>query len=256
MFNVPALLSSSVDDRAAGYAENKSVIRVAQRMGIFDHTQLHARPYQALDAKTRSLDAAWRRWVKEEQLRRIAHLLFIFDTLSLIETATEPLVNPVDVLRIPNGAPDTLWKDAKTAEEWNTALHQYRSASPAACLMDTFQLFNNGVRSHFESPRFNHSDYGPLARLSIIFAFLRGILAVARGEYRSSDGRYQISRMWADDSGPTLTYGETLQLFALALNRVSMMVSDFGVKEMCADLETLVETRLGFRFVVRIGYEE
>lgn len=223
LFNVPAMLSPRISERAAGYAENRRVVEMAQRMGIFSPHELHAKPYHSLNLKARQLDAAWRLWVKHESYRRIAHLLFIFDTLGVIETAAEPVVEPAEILQIPNPAPESIWT-ANSAEEWNAALQQYRPASPEACLEETFQLFADGVRSHFERPYFNKGDFGMFARLSVIFAFLRAILAIARGEYLTSDGKYDISQMWRPSGKcmPTLTYRETLQLMALALNRVSL----------------------------------
>jgi hypothetical protein len=156
------------------------------------------RPHSALYASlilpdlNGSLNTVWKEWIKLETQRRIAWMLYLFDTLSVIETGSIPVLSPKDMAFMPLPAPDCIWQTA-TAEAWQQALMAYSPITLDAAMREHFTSQSTGYATPgFVTPSsmssiLLRSDFGMFGRLVMAISLLRGLLLLAGSNSEAID---------------------------------------------------------------------
>ncbi|KAF8344216.1 uncharacterized protein EI90DRAFT_3028766 [Cantharellus anzutake] len=169
------------------------------------------------------------RWIRYEEYRRTAWLVYLLDFMASLEVAAAPLVSPRDVEHLPVPAPQSAW-GARSAQDW--LRFQYRSEGvpfPLDFIMGKLFDFETEEVDAKSVPLslLDVVDLGPFARLIALITVARGLIEYGEGKSR---GGYVIQR-WVVQGGDAWwsanvfnpdteeTHGRILTIFALALER-------------------------------------
>jgi len=181
MYASPLLLSEFEHARLSGYQQIQKVIYCARSYTKFlESGQPHSRTYSSPLTDNSFLGPGvnthkrWQDWITLETRRRLIWMMYIFDTLSIIETGGEAHLRPSEVSEIPLPVPDTIWQ-AKSSDAWSLALMGYCPTTLRVALTDHFQSPNGGFMAStgFESSSHLNSlllrnDYGSFGRLIMV----------------------------------------------------------------------------------------
>lgn len=186
MFTCPLLFSPVYAQRVLGYEEISMLFPNARAIGLFDPGKPHANiSHRVHDA---DLYKRWKEWINLESTRRIAWMLYLFDTLSIIETGSQAGISFFEVATFPLPVPDTIWQ-AQTAQEWERAMRMCPHTTLNTAMRDHFSTCTSSTTSPpgcETSTDMNtlllRNDFGMFARLIMVVTLLRGLILLAQGD--------------------------------------------------------------------------
>jgi hypothetical protein len=248
LYAAPLLLAPQISQRQEGYVRLGVVINSAKHVDVFNAKEAHYRVCSGLptgddyfSVSEPTLETVWRDWIRQETIRRLAWMLYMFDTLCSLESGIPTSISPPEVAAMPLPASDTVWK-AQSAAEWNQALMAYQPATLEDCMVGLFKVKSWTVyggpapEAVTDSPDktciLDRTDFGMFARYMMILTLLRGILDIGHGKRATGDWR-AVTGLWTDspedkpaleglgDPHATLTLSEVVDLYGVALHRVS-----------------------------------
>ncbi|KAJ9114747.1 hypothetical protein QFC22_005623 [Naganishia vaughanmartiniae] len=168
------------------------------------------------------LRTQWKRWIEEEARRRTIWLLYLFDTLKIVETRGSGLILPQDVGGLLLPSPDSIWKTGSHAQ-WREAMVTYTPVTLDEAMEAHFADSDMPVDATGKSNSsclFSH--LGRFARLLIVLTLLRGLTLF--GEGKSDAG--SLLNAWGvlfHNGSPNNKNMSTVLAFGSALSTVSTM---------------------------------
>jgi hypothetical protein len=226
MYAAPLLFSPIEDQRIVGYAQISQIIDCARdKTAILDSEQPHFRLYGSPLTDSNQQGPGynhkrWKEWISLETRRRLIWMIYIFDTLSIVEAGREPRITSADVGRIPLPVPDTVWQ-ATSADAWSLTLMGYCPTSLDTALRNHFQTNTGGLNGFESSSHLNsllvRNDFGMFGRLVMVATLLRGLVALGRGQSMAKE----MLKSWGVNLGSVASgkmmvamvkaYGQALQ---------------------------------------------
>jgi hypothetical protein len=199
LFAAPLLFSPIENQRKAGYNELAMIVDCAKRktdalMPNMPHSRIYGSPLTDANflGPGYSTENRWREWIKLETCRRLDWMIYIFDTLSIVEAGNAPLIKPSTLAGFPLPVPDTVWQ-APSADAWSLALMSYCPTTLDTAMRDHFQTNQSGFStsglestSHLNSLLLRN-DFGMFGRLVMVVTLLRGLVALGRGDPEAAD---------------------------------------------------------------------
>jgi len=246
LYAAPLLLAPQLSQRQEGYVRIGVIINSAKHVDVFNPKEAHYKLSPGLaigddyfSISEPALETAWRDWVKQETIRRLAWMLYMFDTLCSLESGIPTSISPTELAAMPLPASDTVWR-AQSAAEWQQSLMAYQPATLEDCLVGLFKVKSWTVyggpapEAFTDSPDktciLDRTDFGMFARYMMILTLLRGILDIGHGKRPTGDWR-AVTELWDDspedkpapeglgDPHAALTLAEVVDLYGVALHR-------------------------------------
>lgn len=199
LFAVPLLFSPIENQRRTGYQELAIIVENARSQTDaltpnMPHSRIYGSPLTDANflGPGYSTEKRWREWISLETCRRMDWMLYIFDTLSIVEAGNAPLIKPSDLAGFPLPVPDTVWQ-APSADAWSLALMGYCPTTLDTAMRDHFQTNQGGFSasgiestSHLNSLLLRN-DFGMFGRLVMVVTLLRGLVALGRGDPEAAE---------------------------------------------------------------------
>jgi hypothetical protein len=211
-----------------GYDRLPFLIRQAHKSGLFAATAVH-KALADIPLHLRyqeQLHSQWTVWIREETYIRTAWMLYLFDTLNMVDTGATGCISLEDIGSHMLPAPKHVW-EAPSLGEWCLAMVDYQPISLDAAISRYFIRSQRKretpcARIGSSDSRKNRSGF---RRLVEIMALLRSIIRLGRQGFDHASSRWQYGR---DDSIERTDEERPLMAYRDALDRVSLSPPPFA----------------------------